>query len=240
MPRSSHLLIRLTSQRLSATPTGFTLIELLVVIAILSLLAAILFPVFAQARARARETSCVSNLRQIGLATLLYAQDYDDLFPLGGDPIDLQPGEWAGSPYETVVAQMRPLPEVLNPYTKDKRIWDCPADFGFEHGGRSESIDLDTRPSSFDRFGSSYYYYTSLVLEGRVLSNLAVWDAVPPYAERGPADIVFLYDGTGVWHGTRDGDNRRYSSLYVDGHAKVLRRPTFEAAFRHVWTKPGP
>jgi prepilin-type N-terminal cleavage/methylation domain-containing protein/prepilin-type processing-associated H-X9-DG protein len=61
--------------------TGFTLIELLVVIAIIAILAAILFPVFAQAREKARQTTCTSNLKQIGSALLMYAQDYDEFFP---------------------------------------------------------------------------------------------------------------------------------------------------------------
>src|SRR5579872_3878616 len=58
--------------------TGFTLIELLVVIAIIAILAAILFPVFARAREQARKTSCLSNLKQIGTASMMYAQDYDE------------------------------------------------------------------------------------------------------------------------------------------------------------------
>ena len=61
---------------------GFTLIELLVVIAIIAILAAILFPVFAQARENARQASCMSNLNQIGLAMLQYTQDYDEHFPI--------------------------------------------------------------------------------------------------------------------------------------------------------------
>jgi prepilin-type N-terminal cleavage/methylation domain-containing protein/prepilin-type processing-associated H-X9-DG protein len=60
---------------------GFTLIELLVVIAIIAILAAILFPVFAQAREKARQTTCTSNLKQAGLAILMYAQDYDETLP---------------------------------------------------------------------------------------------------------------------------------------------------------------
>src|SRR5947209_4887361 len=61
---------------------GFTLIELLVMIAIIAILAAILFPVFAQARAKARQAKCQSNLKQLGVAILLYAQDYDETFPV--------------------------------------------------------------------------------------------------------------------------------------------------------------
>ena len=61
--------------------TGFTLIELLVVIAIIAILAAILFPVFAQARERARMSACLSNMRQIGSALMMYVQDYDETFP---------------------------------------------------------------------------------------------------------------------------------------------------------------
>jgi prepilin-type N-terminal cleavage/methylation domain-containing protein/prepilin-type processing-associated H-X9-DG protein len=63
------------------TRRGFTLIELLVVIAIIAILAAILFPVFAKAREKARQTSCLSNLKQIGLACMQYAQDYDEKLP---------------------------------------------------------------------------------------------------------------------------------------------------------------
>ncbi len=62
---------------------GFTLIELLVVIAIISILAAILFPVFATAREKARQTSCASNLKQLGLATVQYVQDFDETYPTG-------------------------------------------------------------------------------------------------------------------------------------------------------------
>ncbi|MEN6304741.1 MAG: prepilin-type N-terminal cleavage/methylation domain-containing protein, partial [Armatimonadia bacterium] len=62
---------------------GFTLIELLVVIAIIAILAAILFPVFAKAREKARQSSCLSNMKQMGLACLQYAQDYDEVLPAG-------------------------------------------------------------------------------------------------------------------------------------------------------------
>jgi prepilin-type N-terminal cleavage/methylation domain-containing protein len=74
---------------LGATLRGFTLIELLVVIAIIAALAAIVFPVFSTVRDDARETACLSNLRQISAANLMYAQDNDDYPVWGGDPVDL-------------------------------------------------------------------------------------------------------------------------------------------------------
>ncbi len=67
----------------SSKKNGFTLIELLVVIAIIAILAAILFPVFAQAREKARSASCLSNLDQIGIGTMMYTQDYDETYPSG-------------------------------------------------------------------------------------------------------------------------------------------------------------
>lgn len=75
----------MAKQRLTSTRSAFTLIELLVVIAIIAILAAILFPVFAQAREQARTISCLSNMKQLGLSFKMYAQDYDELYPMGND-----------------------------------------------------------------------------------------------------------------------------------------------------------
>lgn len=68
----------------SRRANAFTLIELLVVIAIIAILAAILFPVFASAREKARQTACLSNTKQIGTAVSMYVQDYDESLPMGG------------------------------------------------------------------------------------------------------------------------------------------------------------
>lgn len=105
---------------------GFTLIELLVVIAIIAILAAILFPVFAQAREKARTTSCLSNTKQIGLAIMMYAQDYDETYfeqdwP-GGCPAS-ETGYFADQPGQTTEIWA----VLLYPYVKNGGIFDCPS-----------------------------------------------------------------------------------------------------------------
>ncbi|MBC7804954.1 MAG: DUF1559 domain-containing protein [Akkermansiaceae bacterium] len=98
------------------TSQGFTLIELLVVIAIIAILAAILFPVFAQARAKARQTACLSNQKQIGLGVLQYVQDYDETYPTGNRSYHPTNDEIGKSSW------MRHL----YTYTKNQQIFLCP------------------------------------------------------------------------------------------------------------------
>lgn len=116
---------------------GFTLIELLVVIAIIAILAAILFPVFAKAREKARQTSCASNLKQIGLGIMQYTQDYDEVFPPGyagnGMVVQADPG-MPGYHYMTDPGQVANgqgnyiiWADFVNPYVKSLKIYECPS-----------------------------------------------------------------------------------------------------------------
>jgi len=98
--------------RTGRTKVGFTLIELLVVIAIIAILAAILFPVFAKAREKARTSSCTSNLKQLGIGMTMYCQDYDELTPIGYSGINWWNGTWR---------------ERLVPYIKSYQVYICPS-----------------------------------------------------------------------------------------------------------------
>ncbi|MBW3622734.1 MAG: DUF1559 domain-containing protein [Armatimonadetes bacterium] len=97
--------------------SGFTLIELLVVIAIIAILAAILFPVFAKARERARQTSCTNNEKQIGIGVTLYMQEWDDTYPIAIHKEDDAPHAWV---------------EQLYRYVKTRDLNKCPSDSGFD------------------------------------------------------------------------------------------------------------
>jgi prepilin-type N-terminal cleavage/methylation domain-containing protein/prepilin-type processing-associated H-X9-DG protein len=123
---------------------AFTLIELLVVIAIIAILAAILFPVFAQAREKARSTSCVSNLKQIGLAIRMYSQDYDEtLFTSGMLP--LFPAK-AGDGTNLVRMVQGGFPYFLQPYVKNEGIFTCPSDDKQNYWGRSSDWGWNAAP----------------------------------------------------------------------------------------------
>jgi prepilin-type N-terminal cleavage/methylation domain-containing protein/prepilin-type processing-associated H-X9-DG protein len=113
---------------------GFTLIELLVVIAIIAILAAILFPVFARARSKATQTSCLSNIKQLGLAFQMYASDYDELLPRGAFYTD--PGTWNhyegwdfATDYSGAPDANGTYPHTLGwigPYTQSGQLAACP------------------------------------------------------------------------------------------------------------------
>lgn len=103
---------------------GFTLIELLVVIAIIAILAAILFPVFARARENARRTSCISNLKQMGLATMQYTQDYDESLPVALYSVPNGFNYPDGKEWQPDILYW---PQMIYPYHKSTQVFFCPS-----------------------------------------------------------------------------------------------------------------
>ena len=134
---------------MSRTRTAFTLIELLVVIAIIAILAAILFPVFAQVRDKARATSCLSNTKQIGTAVMMYAQDYDEVIPRNAhsDPPRINEGA------HFVNCSTPRWMDVLYPYIKNEQVFNCPSDsFGTISGPLPSGV-------TFSIAGNKKYVY---------------------------------------------------------------------------------
>jgi prepilin-type N-terminal cleavage/methylation domain-containing protein/prepilin-type processing-associated H-X9-DG protein len=199
---------------------GFTLIELLVVIAIIAILAAILFPVFAKAREKARQSSCLSNVKQIMLAVLSYTQDYDEMLPF------LYRG---GGPYGYV-----PWNAQVEPYIKNAQIFVCPSN-KFNHcstAGRWANV------AWANYWPISYGWNT---WNGGGTANALPWD--PYYSPQGqslgfvkrPAEVIMMGDHHGcyqyywtagnyvdVWNAgtTRKPHNDGGNFAYIDGHAK--------------------
>jgi prepilin-type N-terminal cleavage/methylation domain-containing protein/prepilin-type processing-associated H-X9-DG protein len=219
--------------------TAFTLIELLVVIAIIAILAAILFPVFAQAKAAAKKTACLSNLRQLGLGFFLYINDSDEVYPDRRDLKSSMPGgyrPWTTWPPVDPRAGWAQV--IFDPYVKNVQIWSCPAILGSPLSDLPEV--LQTTPTGapvrtwFWRFARidnpvplAYCWGKT---EEQALADLqaandpTVGDpqgmgdvelGVDPYFPESAANVAPTMAGKSI-HG--NGRNR----VYFDGHAKFF------------------
>ena len=166
---------------------GFTLIELLVVIAIIAILAAILFPVFAQAREKARQASCLSNTKQMSTATQMYAQDYDEmLFGYRFTQTGYNQNPYAA---DANVGASAKVPiffnQLLYPYTKNDQIWRCPS-----KPGSWVNVDpsgADTDPAFRSYGGQNSYGASNYLFRSNAGISLAAISA--------PADTVAIVDG---------------------------------------------
>jgi prepilin-type N-terminal cleavage/methylation domain-containing protein/prepilin-type processing-associated H-X9-DG protein len=200
---------------------GFTLIELLVVIAIIAILAAILFPVFAKARAKARQTSCLSNTRQVGVAFAQYIQDYDEQYP---SFCAWGPYQWWNMYYQQVM-----------PYTKNVQIYECPS-LGNTAClcGTPGGMGWDY-PTSYSRnpYTHANWYGTAAPFVGRSDGSI-----------QAPSNVIMLGDGRrdyvhfSDWcYGTEDASrgcapansnvhNGGGNYVFCDYHAKWQKAPT--------------
>jgi prepilin-type N-terminal cleavage/methylation domain-containing protein len=204
---------------------GFTLIELLVVIAIIAILAAILFPVFAQAREAARKITCVSNTRQIGLALMQYAQDYDDTVVPNNNQV-------TGSPSSSWLS----WPDFLQPYIKNDGVLRCPS------SQRSETSPTDQVKTYGGRLTSyviNNYYFNNATLgmifekdnnNGRRPSTLAsIEDVVGTVFCADGGD----FDGVTSSAGTAQVPNVSPQSLVLTGSKPVFTTSQCDFIARH-------
>jgi prepilin-type N-terminal cleavage/methylation domain-containing protein len=178
---------------------GFTLVELLVVISIIVILAALLFPVFAMARERARLTTCASNLRQLGLAHRMYAQDYDEqLFPA-----------------PTLYNPQLGLVYALAPYVKNQEIFYCPS----AAGGIEPSIVPTPANLAAGNISYLYFHYTAdrnplrpkwlpAAHDSSIADNPNRWLMTDWFQRDGPSAHPL--------------GNKTLNYLCVDGHVKLL------------------
>ena len=195
---------------------GFTLIELLVVIAIIAILAAILFPVFARAREKARQTSCLSNIKQLSLGFLMYVQDYDEKLP--------RYCWWLVEGSINTPNDKTNFNKMIEPYLKNTQILVCPSGGDYRYGPNG----------AWTPCGS----YGWSINATRDRPRLAQFTQV--------ASTIIIGDGTGtVWMGWYNGQmyntyprhNEGANMGFLDGHAKWLNyeNVTSQDAINNLW-----
>ena len=211
---------------------AFTLIELLVVIAIIAILAAILFPVFAQAREKARSASCLSNLKQIALSLQMYQQDYDET--MFGSFALPAPYTNTGVDGTNLVRMMGGgLYWFLQPYTKNEQIIRCPSDAGDNYWGRSTTT-WPWSKAPFWGHPTSYMYRHVFDIGG---DPGKVPHAVPAAVLGHPSQQIVLFEDAAfhveklpLYGGVSPTatpkvppETRTFNAAFADGHVKVYR-----------------
>jgi len=225
---------------------GFTLIELLVVIAIIAILAAILFPVFAQAREKARQTTCLSNLKQMGTAFVMYLDDYDETFPpyiqlnSSGQPIANNdwntPGGWRDAyTVSGVGGRVYAWHDSIFPYVKNLKMFKCPTrNNDYSYGYSSEVSGtlrikmgvgevLNQAPASISMIKQP----ATLLMAGDYYSSSPMVANYLIYGSNQPLNDY--------WYVMNYIHMGRISSNYVfaDGHAKAMQAKSFSGLY--VW-----
>ncbi len=218
---------------------AFTLIELLVVIAIIAILAAILFPVFAQARERARSASCISNLKQISLALKMYTQDYDEKWVSLDLPKNNPNGaicdSFSRKPDGTDLIRMLGggTSFLLNPYIKNKQIFKCPSDDDADYWGRNNPGWPWSRCNWWGDPSSYMYRHSFEVGSGQNWGdafNLEIWRGLKDATIGKPASLVCIFEISAfhqeklpVFSDQVPPRVRTFNAGFADGHVKVYR-----------------
>ncbi len=209
---------------------GFTLIELLVVIAIIAILAAILFPVFAKAREKARASSCVSNLKQIGLADMQYAQDYDEMY-VKCYQSNNSTGSWNYSIRWFWNSDTNP--GMLWPYVNNNQVFLCPTDgcYGANRSvhltGTGSGLRMATikRPAETISFGDALLWHGDV--ETGMGGNFARGMAIMKYSDRFNAGRLTSGCYGGGLFAIRH--NKMGNLTFADGHVKAMHPDATES-----------
>ncbi len=216
---------------------GFTLIELLVVIAIIAILAAILFPVFARARESARGIACISNMKQIGTAFMMYVQDYDGGFPSGSRPQDYGNRGFNCNPAYNAFKFNGGWTVLVHPYIKNSGVYSCPsAERPFWLGGKPEGFgscsanDFTRELRTVAPNGVTYFYKGLMAAgswypsDGAVVrdaefdlpaQNTLIFEYAAWHNDRNTVTLMALSSGK-----RQDPRKMALNAVFVDGHAK--------------------
>lgn len=195
----------MTQHKVRTSKKAFTLIELLVVVAIISILAAILFPVFARARENARRASCMSNMKQIGLGIMMYVQDYDEKYP---------------RTYFSTSGSYATWPYLIQPYAKSTQVFDCPSYTGTLYSDSTSSNETLSYGMNV-RFDWDVIKTTPLTAIQKPSETILIGDS--------KSNIRLAPEGHSVWP-TSVGVRPTYRHLetmtigFADGHVKAMTK----------------